>query len=360
MTLTASSVSSGARRTGGALAALILASVAFAAEPPRILTPLPNLNDFTLFAGGGWDGNWYVGSNHAWMVRLSSVPERASYARAFVGARLGRAKLEDDVDEKGKSTGKKRKVPGRVVLALSPALDWNRATAWTLAATAAIPSEGDATIPVEDVGESRWVWTEIPLALVSTSAPNCLALWSPDPHMNGAAAAPILAAGMARSFDEIKMLPAYSVTGSAPGEAWVDESTGLARTGPSPQKPLSFYYPALALKLVPPPSGPPPVVKVAGLQEREEMKRGEHRLIRADVGGENIQEAWLEVAPAASATQSRWDPHGRALGAAPYRFTLRTGGLAPGLYLVRAAARDEWEQVGVSGGIMFRVVESGP
>ncbi|MEK7767293.1 MAG: hypothetical protein AAB368_13770, partial [bacterium] len=197
----------------------------------------------------------------------------------------------------------------------------------------------------------------IPLALVSTGAPNCLAVWSPDPHMTSAASAPILAAGMSRSFEEMKSLPAFSITSSAPADAWVDESPGLARAGPSPQKPLSFYYPALALKLVPPASGSPPVVRVSGLSEREEMRRGDHRLIRASVSGENVQEVRLEVAPAAHATQSLWDLHGRALGSAPYLFTLRTWGLAPGLYLVRAAARDDWERVGVSGGVMFRVVE---
>ncbi|MEE9316262.1 MAG: hypothetical protein V3U97_04040, partial [bacterium] len=58
---------------------------------PVIIAEVENLNDFALFATSGWDGNWYVGYNHAWVTRLPEAPE-GNYAKAYLGAKLGRAK----------------------------------------------------------------------------------------------------------------------------------------------------------------------------------------------------------------------------------------------------------------------------
>ena len=56
--------------------------------PPVVfLADLPNPNDFTLFANGGWDGSWYVGYNTCWMQKLPAPPA-GEYKRAFLGARF--------------------------------------------------------------------------------------------------------------------------------------------------------------------------------------------------------------------------------------------------------------------------------
>ena len=58
---------------------------------PVYLSALSNLNDYSLFANGGWDGNWYAGFNVCWMEQLPK-PVQGNYVRAFIGAKLGRMK----------------------------------------------------------------------------------------------------------------------------------------------------------------------------------------------------------------------------------------------------------------------------
>ncbi len=41
---------------------------------PLFIADLPNPNNFSLFANGGWDGSWYVGFNTCWMQKLA-VPK---------------------------------------------------------------------------------------------------------------------------------------------------------------------------------------------------------------------------------------------------------------------------------------------
>ncbi|MEA3506380.1 MAG: hypothetical protein U9R36_02650 [Elusimicrobiota bacterium] len=58
---------------------------------------LPTPGEFTLFANGGWTGNWYVGSDQGWVTELS-VPEK-EYDTLYIGARLGRSKTSDQIRE---------------------------------------------------------------------------------------------------------------------------------------------------------------------------------------------------------------------------------------------------------------------
>ena len=58
---------------------------------PSYVSLIPNINDFTRFADGGHDANWYIGFNNAWIVRLPAAPQ-GDFTRAFIGAKIGRAK----------------------------------------------------------------------------------------------------------------------------------------------------------------------------------------------------------------------------------------------------------------------------
>src|SRR5258708_7528191 len=58
---------------------------------PVFVSQVPNPNDYMLFANAGWDGNWYVGYNNGWIKRLPAIPP-GNYARAYLGAKLGRMK----------------------------------------------------------------------------------------------------------------------------------------------------------------------------------------------------------------------------------------------------------------------------
>ena len=60
---------------------------------PEFVAELKNPNDYQLFANGGWDGGWTVGYDRCWVQKIS-VPKNKGYQRAFIGAKLGRAKAE--------------------------------------------------------------------------------------------------------------------------------------------------------------------------------------------------------------------------------------------------------------------------
>ena len=58
---------------------------AAAPDNPVIVEQVPNPNDYSLFANGGWDGNWYVGYNNGWIKKLPPIPT-GRYAHAYLGA----------------------------------------------------------------------------------------------------------------------------------------------------------------------------------------------------------------------------------------------------------------------------------
>src|SRR4051812_24400091 len=65
------------------------------ADYPVFVAKASNPNDYSLFANGGWDGNWYVGYNTCWIKKLPAIP-LGHYARAYIGAKLGRMKLNSN------------------------------------------------------------------------------------------------------------------------------------------------------------------------------------------------------------------------------------------------------------------------
>src|ERR1700733_113284 len=69
------------------------ASTLLASRLPTFGSLLSNINDFEQFANGGPDGNWFIGFNNAWIIKLPPVP-MGNYTRAFIGAKIGRAKTQ--------------------------------------------------------------------------------------------------------------------------------------------------------------------------------------------------------------------------------------------------------------------------
>ena len=116
---------------------------------PLFIADLANPNDFSLFANGGWDGNWYVGYNNCWVQKLA-VPE-GGYRRAFIGARLGRMK---NYPPPGKAPWEKKADDGEIYMAISSTASWTRAQSFFLVGTGDIPLEPDLENAVEEAGES--------------------------------------------------------------------------------------------------------------------------------------------------------------------------------------------------------------
>jgi hypothetical protein len=295
---------------------------------PVYVTLLPNVRDFKLFASGGGDGNWHVGGNTCWVVKLPTAPADA-YARAFLGARLGRAKTEP---VPGSPPWVRRPIEGEIDIAVASEAVWPESRRFKLADTTDIPTEGDSENTSEDVGEARWFWAEIPVSLVDLDRPNYVALFSPSASLADALSSPILAGGR-------------SAEGS---QAWL--SAGVH--GQPPLTPVDAlrtqipnFAPGIALKLVPVNDHAVAVRSFwANLSSLDDMTVGATAL------GQDIEEARLEVSKDNGLT---WAKYGRPLWDPPYFFRYKPQGNKENVQL-RVTAADIWGNRGLSSPLIIK------
>jgi hypothetical protein len=337
-----------------------------------IIAEVDNLNDFGLFATSGWDGNWYVGYNHAWATKLPAPP-RGDYVKAYLGAKLGRAKniirrqlertrnhLErlknlpeeqreslakqlqyesfEQIGKKKEELEKKLSSPysGKIYIGINSSPHWDEEHSFFLVSEEDIPLEGDPEEALEGAGEARWFWVEVPLSVVNFNKQNYLALWSPDENLNSAQASPILA----------------SAWGSKEVNTWLDENS-QGKPPSSLTRSVTIFEPALAIKLVPA-NNKRVLVEILDIGDGEEIK--EKRVVTASVSGEDIVRAWLEISQDKSSSGvQEWVRTGRLAFGAPYSITIDPGKLEEGIHYLRVGAEDFWGNVGYSKAIKILV-----
>lgn len=311
------------------IAFLMLCAAAMAARAERPLpvyvAELSNINDYCLFANGGWDGNWYVGFNVCWMEELPAPPAGV-YERAFVGVKLGRGKTRTPA---GKPSWEKEPIPGSIYAAVSSTPAWRSSQKKLVADARDIPLEGDPVNAAEGVGEGRWFWAEVPVAGINMQGPNFVAVWSPTSYFVSASSSPIIAGAW----------------GSQRVNSWMNNDIkGYAPLKPesSLKMPITMFEPAIALKLIPVGCAGPVVPAIASITDgRAGTPR---KTIIASVPGDGIAGAWLEL----SADGTTWEKHGRRVNQPPFMFTLDPTGCAPGPWQVRCCADDVWGNTGAS------------
>lgn len=290
---------------------------------PLYLSLAPNLNDFNRFANGGPDESWYIGFNNAWIVKLPAAPA-GEYTRAFIGAKIGRAKTRPNPNK----PWLRELIDGNVYMAVSQTPSFTAEQSFFVAAAADIPVEPDPQTFVEGVGESQWFWHEVPLSAISFTRPNFLVIWSRSNYFMRASSSPILAAAKAED------------AGGEP-RAWNNRSiVGVPpRSGATAlETPLNSFYPALAIKLVAPNDDE---VSVAALNV---ARTGKFAVVDFAVGGDNVIEAWVE----SSKDQLDWTPITKVRRLPPYSFTIGADKFPPPGGFLRARARDSSGNLGVS------------
>ncbi len=306
------------------------ASLSTSTIVPTIVTLAPGLHEYGRFADGGPDANWYVGFNNAWIVKLPPAPA-GDFSRAFIGAKLGRAKTRPMPDK----PWLRETIPGKVYVGISPSPAWTSEQSFFLAETRDIPAEADPQARVDGVGASEWFWAEVPLTQVSFTVPNYLIVWSPTNYFTKASSAPILAA---TDLDEP----------NGETRAWLNraiQGVPPRARGASLETPLNTLAPAIAIKLVPP--GPDePAVSIADLTVAH---AGKHVIVRFSAAGEDVAEAWVE----ASRDQLEWARVSRILRRPPYLFSLPADKTPAAGTFLRGSARDVSGAVGVSDGFMI-------
>jgi hypothetical protein len=301
--------------------------LAASADYPVFIAQIPNPNDYSLFANNGWDGNWYVGYNNGWIKKLPPIPQ-GNYAHAYLGAKLGRMKTLPPVGKPPDFNP----VPGEIWIALSSTPAWTSQQRLKLTTTDDIPLDGNSEYALENTGESQWFWTEVPLDSVNFAGDNYVALWSPTPELISVSSSPVLAAGWGGK--EVNTWLANNIKGEPPK----DPKTALA-TG------LSYFQPAIALKLVP--AGNPHPMRVRVISWQNGTDNHLKPIISGSAEGESIERVWVEYNNhnrTGDVVRGQWVQVGRSLWKAPYMFSLDQGKLPHGKLLLRIAAVNVWEE----------------
>ncbi|HBA61272.1 MAG TPA: hypothetical protein DCZ92_10745 [Elusimicrobia bacterium] len=299
---------------------------AFAAKSPvpSYIAAESNLGKYYLYADGGFNADWYVGYNNCWVIKLPPVAAGA-YAKAFIGAKLGRAKIMS-----WPMSWDPAPIPGKIYLAINNAPSFNSDHTYFLVDAADLPREPLPNDYLDGVDSARWLWTEIPLSRISSEKPNYMALWSSSRYFVSSSSAPIIAAAKSDSTED---------------DVWLSRSIrGNPPSGDSAfEIPISGIKPAIAIKLVP-------------ANEYKVFIKG----FSAEVGpddimvsfaaiGEDIRAAWLEV----SYDKFDWQRVTRYLFKAPYFWSFGRDEISKEMFYLRAAAVDNLENTGYSKEIVI-------
>lgn len=294
---------------------------AFAAKSPvpAYFAPEANLGKFYMYADGGFHADWYVGYNNCWVIKLPPVPT-GGYAKAFIGAKLGRTKIKSWPDPWDTAP-----IPGKIYMALNQTPSFNSDHTYFLVEAADLPREPLPNDSIDGVDSARWIWTEVPLSRVSADKDNYLALWSSSRYFTSASSSPVIAAAQSAYEGENAWLN-RSIKGNAPSGEGVLET------------PISGMKPAIAVKLVP-------------QNEYKVFIKGFSAGLSADeinvsftAIGEDIRAAWLEI----SYDKFDWQRVTRYMYKTPYFWTFGRTELSKEMFYLRAAAVDNLENTGYS------------
>jgi hypothetical protein len=300
---------------------------------PTLVTLAPSLGDYSRFADGGPDANWYIGFNNAWIVKLPPAPA-GEFQRAFIGAKVGRAKTRPNPDR----PWIRELIQGKVYMGISQTPSWSSEQTFFLAETTDIPADADPQARVDGVGAAEWFWAEVPMSMVSFTGPNYLIVWSPSNYFTAASSSPILAAAETDPSDapphEVRAWNNRSIMGVPPRSAAASLET-----------PINNIMPALAIKLVPPAPDEPAV----SVNDLTLARAGRRLLVRFSAAGEDVTDAWVE----SSRDRLDWERTSKLQRRPPFLFALTPEQIPqPGQYL-RGVARDQSGAVGYSDPIMI-------
>lgn len=291
---------------------------------PDYISPVRDMSKFYLYANGGFHADWYVGFNNAWIIKLPPV-DSEGYAKAFIGAKLGRAKISSYP----KSSNKKI-IPGKIYMGISKSSSFTPENMYFLVDSSDLPLEPLPGDYLEGINVAQWFWAEIPLSAISSDESNYLAIWSSSRYFMTSSSSPIIAAALSDDKTENVWLN-RSVKGSPPfGEKTLE-------------MPINGVKPAMTLKLIPKNS-----YRVIIKGFRAEIG-SEDMIVSFAAIGEDIHHAWLEL----SYDKFDWQRVTKFIFNPPYYHTFKNGELSEDMFYLRAAAVDTLGNIGYSSEIII-------
>lgn len=304
------------------------------------------LNEYTLFANSGWDGNWYVGTNMCWIKQFKKelLPNKELFSKLYVGVKLGRAKTKS---KPGAPPWEKEIIDGNIYIGVASTPAWKSDQRFFLCKIADIPAEGDPENAVSITGESVWFYTEVPLDRVSFEEDIWVCVYSNTPGLTSVSSAPIIAGGWRerQQKDSIVWLN-NEINGSPP----TDPSTSLKTQ-------IRAFDPAIILKLIPKGAENLEVkLHVAGITDGRENNYDE-KIFYVTSLTPNVSRVWMEI----SQDKKEYKKISRFSYTQPYTFHLNIQ-LIPaeinGDFWIRFAGEDIFGNVGYTQEVQLNITRA--
>ncbi|MBI4656731.1 MAG: hypothetical protein HY746_08315 [Elusimicrobia bacterium] len=283
-----------------------------------------NLNEYYLYADGGFDADWYIGYNNCWIVKLPPVPE-GEFTKVYVGAKIGRAKIMSFP-----KSWDKNPIPGKIYIAVSQQPYFSAENTYFLVDSVELPLEPLPNDSLKGVDSSQWFWTEVSPSRISTKEPNYVAIWSSSQYFISSSSSPIIA-GAHMDDEEENVWLNKLISGNAPSGENVLET------------PIRGIKPAVAVKLIPYNEYK---VLIKGFSAEVDS---ENIFVSFSSIGEDIRGAWIEL----SYDKFDWQRITRMMFRPPYQFAFTRANMSADMFYLRAAAVDCLENVGYSKEILI-------
>ncbi|MEA3306310.1 MAG: hypothetical protein U9Q34_00820 [Elusimicrobiota bacterium] len=291
---------------------------------PDYVSLVRDMSKFYLYANGGFHADWYVGYNNAWIIKLPPVAVDY-YAKAFIGAKIGRAKIISHP-----KAGNKRIIPGKIYMGISNKPGFTTENMYFLIDSSDLPLEPLPGDYLKGIDSAQWFWAEIPLSAISSEETNYLAIWSSSRYFKQSSNSPIIAAALSDDKSENVWLN-RSISGNPPlGEKTLE-------------MPINGVKPAMAIKFIP--KNPYRVI-IKGFRAEIDNKE---MIVSFTAIGEDIHNTWLEL----SYDKFDWQRVTKFMFNPPYYHTFENGELSEDMFYLRAAGVDALGNIGYSSEIII-------
>ncbi|MCX7910816.1 MAG: hypothetical protein N2505_04470 [Endomicrobia bacterium] len=309
---------------------------------PTYITGGVPMNEYTLFANSGWDGNWYVGSNMCWIKKFNKalLPPKELFSKIYVGAKLGRAKTKP---KPSSPPWEKEIIDGNIYIGIASTPAWKSDQRYFLCRVKDIPTEGDWENAITTTGEAKWFFTEIPIEKVNFSEDIWICIYSNTPYLNSASSAPILAgAWREKNQKELNIWLNNEINGAPP----INPNNSLKTQ-------IRVFDPAIIIKLVPKGAENLPVeVKIA--QITDGRPENDEKVFFIQPLTPNIECVYMEI----STDRENFTRFSKYTYCQPFVFHLNLEMIPQeisGDFWIRFAARDIFGNVGYTNLVQLNI-----
>ncbi|MEN3013072.1 MAG: hypothetical protein ABDH23_00435 [Endomicrobiia bacterium] len=300
---------------------------------PTYITGGVPINEYTLFANSGWDGNWYVGSNMCWIKKFKKdlLPPKNLFSKMYVGAKLGRAKTKP---KPSAPPWEKEIIDGNIYIGVSSTPAWKSDQRYFLCKVKDIPTEGDWENAITTTGEARWFFTEIPLEKVNFSEDIWVCVYSNTPYLTSASSSPIIAgAWREKNQKEFNIWLNNEINGAPP----INPQNSLKTQ-------IRVFDPAIVIKLIPEGAENLPVeIKIAKIVDGR--PENDEKVFFIQALTPNVECVYMEI----SADKENFTKFSKYMFCPPYAFHLNLEMIPKeisGDFWIRFVARDIFGNTG--------------